>query len=209
MELTKHLKKKFLTGLFILTPLLVTVYIMYLIISSVDTIIAPMIRNVTLHFTGKEIYIPGTGLFLFIVFVYVTGLLASNFIGKRLLSRGEKIMRKIPFVKGIYSSVKDMTDAFSSQKERSFKEVVLTEFPLKGSYAIGFITNRTRSRGEDEICTVFIPTTPNPTSGYLIMVPENQLMFLDVAVDEALKYIISLGTTGAELVWKEKRLSPS
>ena len=209
MDLTKHLKKKFLTGLFVLIPILVTIYIIYLVISFVDTIIAPVLRNVTLYVTGKAMYVPGTGLILFMAVAYVTGVLASNYIGKKLLSSGERVLRKIPFVKGIYNSVKDMTDAFSSEKKRSFKEVVLAEFPFRGRYTVGFITNRTRMMSENEMCTVFLPTTPNPTSGYLIMIPEDELVFLKMPVDDALKYIISLGTSGVKLEWKEKTLSSS
>jgi uncharacterized membrane protein len=103
MDLTKHLKKKFLTGLFVLIPLLVTIYIIYLVISFVDTIIAPTIQNITLYFTGKEIYIPGTGLFLFAVVAYATGILATNYIGKRLLSYGYDrliLLREETFLQG-------------------------------------------------------------------------------------------------------------
>jgi uncharacterized membrane protein len=209
MDVTKHLKKKFITGLFVLIPLLVTIYIIYLVISFVDTIIAPALRNITLHLVGKEIYIPGTGLFLFVVLAYVTGVVASNYIGNRFLLYGEKMLRKIPFVKGIYSSVKDMTDSFSSEKRRSFKEAVLAEFPLQGRYTIGFVTNRIKSQSGEHFCSVFIPTTPNPTSGFLIVIPEKELIFLDLPVDDALKYIISLGTAGIELAWKEKKLPSS
>lgn len=209
MDLTKHLKKKFLTGLFVLIPLLVTIYIIYLVISFVDTILSPVISNITLRLTGKEIYVPGTGLFLFAVVAYATGILASNYIGKRMLSYGERLVKKIPFVKGIYSSVKDMTDSFSSEKKHSFQEVVLAEFPFQGRYAIGFVTNRITGQSSEELCTVFVPTTPNPTSGYLIIIPEGELIFLDMPVDNALKYIISLGTAGIELTWKEKRLPSS
>ncbi len=208
MNLTKHLKKKFLTGLFVLIPVVVTIYIIYTVISFVDTILAPVIRNTTMYFIGKEVYIPGTGLFLFAAVAYTTGIIASNYVGNRFLSYGEMILKKIPFVKGIYSSVKDMTDSFSSEKKRSFKEVVLAEFPFKGRYAVGFITNRISQNQNGQYCTVFVPTTPNPTSGYLIVVPEKELIFLDITVDNALKYIISLGTAGIELTWKE-RPSPS
>ncbi|OPY73091.1 MAG: hypothetical protein A4E63_01064 [Syntrophorhabdus sp. PtaU1.Bin050] len=209
MRITNHLKKKFLTGLFVLIPLFVTVYIIYLVINSVDTVIAPFIRNLSLYVIGREMYIPGTGLIIFVVVAYVTGVLASNYIGNRFLSHGEAALRKIPFVKGIYNSVKDMTNAFSSEKKRSFKEVVLAEFPFPGRYAIGFVTNRTKAFSGKELCAVFVPTTPNPTSGYLIMVPENELIFLDMPVDNALKHIISLGTSGARLEWNEKRSSSS
>lgn len=209
MNITNHLKKKFLTGLFVLIPVVVTIYVIYLVISFVDTIIAPVIRNITLYVTGKAIYVPGTGLILFVVVAYGTGVLASNYIGKKLLSSGERMLRRIPFVKGIYSSVKDMTEAFSSEKKRSFKEVVLAEFPMKGRYVLGFVTNRTGMRPEKDICTVFLPTTPNPTSGYLIMIPEEELIFLQLPVDDALKYIVSLGTSRVDLEWKEKVSSSS
>lgn len=209
MIVTKHLKKKFLTGLFVLIPILVTSYIIYIVISFVDTILAPVIRNATMYFVGREIYVPGTGLFLFAIVAYATGILASNYIGKRLLSYGEMILKKIPFVKGIYSSVKDMTDSFSSEKKRSFKEVVLAEFPFQGRYAIGFVTSRIMEQSNVRHCTVFVPTTPNPTSGYLVIIPEKELIFLDITVDAALKYIISLGTAGIEFAWKERQLSSS
>ena len=203
----KHLEKTFLTGLFILIPLLVTFYVVNMVISSIDAFISPIIRNITSELTGRALYIPGTGFILFVVIAYLTGVLASNYMGKRLLGYGETIVRKIPFVKVIYGSVKDMIDAFSSEKVKSFKEVVLIEFPFKGRYAVGFITNRIQSEEEKGLCSVFVPTTPNPTSGYLIMVPEEELRPLDMSVEDAIKYIVSLGTLRVELEWKEKKSS--
>jgi len=117
------------------------------------------------------------------------------------------VVRKIPFIKGIYGSVKDMIDAFSSEKIKSFKEVVLIEFPFKGRYAVGFITRRVHSGEEKQLCSVFVPTTPNPTSGYLIIVPEEDLSPLDMSVEDAIKYIVSLGTSRVEIEWKKKRSS--
>ena len=203
----KHLEKTFLTGLFILIPLLVTIYIVYMVISSVDAFISPIIRNVTSEITGKALYIPGTGFILFVIIAYLTGVLASNYLGKRLLGHGESVVRKIPFIKGIYGSVKDMIDAFSSEKIKSFKEVVLIEFPFKGRYAVGFITRRVHSGEEKQLCSVFVPTTPNPTSGYLIIVPEEDLSPLDMSVEDGIKYIVSLGTSRVEIEWKKKRSS--
>jgi uncharacterized membrane protein len=205
----KHLEKTFLTGLFILIPLLVTIYIVNMVISSIDAFVSPFIRNITSEITGRALYIPGTGFILFVVIAYLTGVLASNYVGKRLLGRGEAIVRKIPFVKVIYGSVKDMIDAFSSESVKSFKEVVLIEFPFKGRYAVGFITKRMQSGEEKGLCSVFVPTTPNPTSGYLIIVPEEELCALDMSVEDAIKYIVSLGTLKVELEWKEKRYSAS
>jgi uncharacterized membrane protein len=205
MEITKHLKAKFLTGLFILIPLIVTVYIIYLVVSSVDGIIHPIIGNLTWQLTGNAFYIPGTGFILFIVVTYITGVFASNYLGKKLLARGEALLRRIPFVKGIYGSVKDMTHAFTSDKVKSFKEVVLVEYPFKGRYAIGFVTDRTEVGEGKKVCSVFIPTTPNPTSGFLIIVKEDELTFLDMPNDDALKYIVSLGASRITLKWKEQK----
>jgi uncharacterized membrane protein len=206
MNVTAHMKKKFIAGLFVLIPLIVTIYVIYLVVSSVETMISPVVRNVTFQITGREIYIPGTGFFLFIIITYITGIVASNYMGKRLLLYGENLLKKIPFVKGIYGSVKDMTNAFSAEKIGSFKEVVLAEFPFQGRYAIGFVTRRTHMGDGKTLCSVFIPTTPNPTSGYLIMVCEEELMFLEIPVDDALKHIVSLGTSQIELTWKDKGL---
>jgi uncharacterized membrane protein len=203
----KHLKKTFLTGFFILIPLVVTIYIIYTVVISVDTFISPVIRNIMSNVTGTGVYIPGTGFFLFIIIAYLTGVLASNYIGKKLLTFGEATIRKIPFVKSIYGSIKDMIDAFSSEKMKSFKEVVLIDFPFKGRYAIGFITQRIQSGDKGELCAVFVPTTPNPTSGYLIFLHEEELIHMDMSVEDAVKYVVSLGTSRVEMKWKEKKSS--
>ena len=204
MSFAKHIKSKFLTGLFILIPLIVTVYIIYLIISFFEPIVAPIVRNILNKITGRELYIPGAGFILFIIITYITGVFASNYFGKMALARGERLLKRIPVVKSIYGSVKDMTDAFSSDKVKSFKEVVLVEYPFPGRYTIGFVTKRIQIE-EKLFCSVFIPTTPNPTSGYLILIKEEGLTFLDVPTDDALKYIISLGTARIESPWKEKK----
>jgi uncharacterized membrane protein len=204
MNIAKHIKSKFFTGLFILIPLIVTIYIVYAIISFFEPFVGPLIKNILFRLSGREIYIPGIGFILFIIITYVTGMIASNYFGKTALSRGEKLLKRIPFVKTIYGSVKDMTDAFSSDKVKSFKEAVLIEFPFPGRYTIGFVTKRIEIEGKP-FCTVFIPPTPIPTAGFLIMVREEELKFLDISIDTALKYIISLGTAKLEFSWKEKR----
>ena len=204
MSVAKHLKSKFLTGLFILIPLIATVYIVYVIISFFEPLVNPFVRNVLFRLSGRELYIPGAGFVLFIVITYLTGTIASNYFGKTVLSRGEKILKRIPVVKSIYGSVKEMTEAFSSDKVKSFKEAVLVEFPFAGRYTIGFVTKRIEIEGKP-FCTVFVPPTPIPTAGFLIMVREEELIFLDVSIDTALKYIISLGTTKTEFSWKDKK----
>lgn len=207
MGIAKHIKRKFLTGLFILIPLIATIYIVYVIISFFEPLVSPFVRNMFFRLSGRELYIPGAGFVLFIVITYLTGTIASNYFGKTLLSRGEKILKRIPVVKSIYGSVKEMTEAFSSDKIKSFKEAVLVEFPFAGRYTIGFVTKRVEIEGEP-FCAVFIPPTPIPTAGFLIMVREEELKFLDIPIDTAVKYIISLGTTKIDLSWKDKKSFP-
>jgi len=202
MDLTKHLKKKFITGLFVLIPLIVTAYIIYLIISFIENFIGPALRNIFFQMFRRDIYVTGTAFIIFVMITYLTGLFVSNYFGKNIFARGESILQKIPIVKGIYGSVKDMVEAFSSDKIKSFKEVVLVEFPMRGRYAVGFVTNRV-IMDIGTYCCVFVPTTPNPTSGYLILIREDEIVFLDMATDEALKYIISLGTTRTRFIWNQ------
>jgi uncharacterized membrane protein len=203
MGIGKHIKSKFFTGLILLIPLIVTLYLIYVIISFFEPLVGPLVKNILFRLTGREIYVPGIGFVVFIIVTYVTGMIASNYFGKIALSRGERLLKGIPVVKSIYGSVKDMTEAFSSDKIKSFKEAVLVEFPFAGRYTIGFVTKRIEIEGE-RFCTVFIPPTPIPTAGFLIMVREEELKFLDITIDNALKYIISLGTARINFSWKEK-----
>ncbi|HBL24213.1 MAG TPA: hypothetical protein DDZ40_08865, partial [Deltaproteobacteria bacterium] len=189
--------------LLVLIPLIVTVYIAYLIVSFIENFIGPALKNIFFQVFQREVYITGMACIIFVVITYLTGLFVSNYFGKTVFSRGEQIVRRIPIVKSIYGSVKDMTEAFSSDKIKSFKEVVLLEFPFQGRYAIGLVTNRVEIKGLQH-CSVFVPTTPNPTSGYIILVREDDLVFLDMPTDDALKYVISLGTSRSGILWNGK-----
>lgn len=204
MSLTNHLKKKFIAGLFILIPVIATAYIIYAVVAFIENFIGPALRNIFFQVFQREVYITGTAFLIFIVITYVTGVFVSNYFGKTVFARGERIVARIPIIKSIYGSVKDMTEAFSSDKIKSFKEVVLIEFPFKGRHAIGLVTNRVDLNGIRH-CSVFVPTTPNPTSGYIIFAPETELLFLDMATDDALKYIISLGTSRSGFTCSAKR----
>ncbi|MCX8021921.1 MAG: DUF502 domain-containing protein [Syntrophorhabdaceae bacterium] len=198
------MRNTFFTGLLIVIPLIVTAYVIYAIIGTIDGFIAPIFKNIIQGFTEKEFYLPGMGLLFFVALTYFVGVVASNYMGKRILFYGESILKKIPFVKWIYTSVKDMTDALSSDRIKSFKEIALIEFPLKGRYVIGFITGRLEGREGKRFCTVFIPTTPNPTSGFLVIIPEGEITPISLSTEDAIKYIISLGTTRIDLEWTEK-----
>ena len=204
MGLTRHFKAKLLTGIFVLLPVLVTLYVVYLIVSFLDGMVSPVLTNLSWSVSGRSVYIPGLGLVIFVIITYVTGVVTSNYAGKKLLSYGEALFKKIPFVKSIYGSTKDFMEVFSSDKLKSFRGVVITEFPREGCYALGLVTGRLY-RQSGTFCSVFVPTTPNPTSGYLLLVPEDKLFFLAIPVEDAIKYIISLGTSKVDLGWAEKK----
>ncbi len=200
MPLTRHIKSKLLTGIFVLLPVLVSLYAVYLIVSFLDNIASPVLTNISLSVFGRSLYIPGLGLLLFIIIAYLTGVVTSNYAGKRFLSYGEALLKRIPFVKSVYGSTKDFMDAFSPEKLRSFRGVVMIEFPREGCYTLGLVTSRF-TRDSVPFCSIYVPTTPNPTSGYVLLLPESKLLFLKIPVEDAVKYIISLGTSKVNLGW--------
>ncbi|HVN25839.1 MAG TPA: DUF502 domain-containing protein [Syntrophorhabdales bacterium] len=204
MPLARHFKAKLLTGLFVLIPVLVSLYAVYLIVTFLDAFVSPILTSVSLSVFGRSLYIPGLGLLLFIIIAYVTGVVTSNYAGKKFLSYGEALLKKIPFVKSVYGSTKDFMEAFSPDKLRSFRGVVMLEFPREGTFCLGLVTGRF-TRESVPFCSVFVPTTPNPTSGYVLLLPEDRLSFLPVSVEDAVKYIISLGTSKVNLGWDGKK----
>jgi uncharacterized membrane protein len=205
MKLTRHFKTKLLTGFFVLLPALVSLYAVYLIVSFLDGILSPIFTSVSLSVFDRPLYIPGLGLLFFLIIAYITGILTSNYAGKRLLAYGEALLKRIPFVKSVYGSTKDFMEAFSPDKLRSFRGVVITEFPREGCYSVGLVTGRIHGESGPAFYSVYVPTTPNPTSGYLLLVPEDKLSFLAISVEDAMKYIISLGTAKVQLGWEEKK----
>jgi len=155
------------------------------------------------NFLGTRIEIlisrplPGIGIIASIILIFVAGFFVSNVIGNRLFRFGERLLLKVPFVSKIYNVVKQIIDAFSLQGKPMFSQVVLIEYPRKGTYAVGFVTGECRgevqTRTAARLINVFIPTTPNPTSGMLMLVPDNEITYLDMTVEEGLKLIISAG----------------
>jgi uncharacterized membrane protein len=147
--------------------------------------------------TYLQFYIPGLGLILVVIIILVVGILTRNFIGRKIVRFGENIVNRIPFVRSLYMGVKQLVEAFFIQKNDAFKRVALLEYPRRGAYVLGFITGE--SKGEVQIKTdkkminVFVPTTPNPTSGFYILIPEDDLIILNMTVEDAFKLIISGG----------------
>ena len=156
------------------------------------------------------ISIPGFGVVVALALVLFTGFLAANLIGRRLVDLYEAILQRIPFVRGIYSASKSFAEVLFSDTEQSFKKVLLVEYPKRGTYALCFQTSsrleEIQFRTESDVVCVFVPTTPNPTSGFILMVPKSEIIELDMSVDDALKMIISLGVVVPE--WRARQLAP-
>ncbi len=190
------MKKYLITGLLIWVPLGITIWVLHLIVSSMDqvlTLLPPEIQPETLF--GRQI--PGLGLALTFVVVLLTGVAASNFIGQRLLRGWESMLRRIPVVRSIYSGVKQVSDSLFRPGGQAFRKAVLVQWPQAGSWTIAFLTGRpggdVANHLKGDYVTVYVPTTPNPTGGYFVMVRREDIVELDMSVDEALKYIISMG----------------
>ncbi len=147
--------------------------------------------------TYLQFYIPGLGLILVVIIILVVGLLTRNFIGGKIVRFGENIVNRIPFVRSLYTGVKQLMEAFFIQKNDAFKRVGLLEYPRRGIYVLGFVTGESKgevqSKTGKNMINVFVPTSPNPTSGFYILIPEDDLIILDMSVEDAFKLIISGG----------------
>ena len=196
------LKQIFFTGLFTLLPLIATIYILYVLFSLMDNFFRSLIQNMT------GVSIPGIGVAISVLLILITGFIATNVLGSKLLSLGDKILQRIPIVKKVYTGLKQIINAVSMQGKQLFKQVVLIEFPQKGTYAIGFATGECKGEVEEkvgkELIYVYVPTSPNPTMGALLLFPKKDVVFLDMEVEEGLKLIISAGLVSAEDLQKEK-----
>ncbi len=204
-----RLRRYFIAGLLIWVPIGVTVFIVRLLLELMDGVVLilppPWRPENLLGFN-----IPGFGIVLALVVVLGTGVLAANLIGKRLVEVFEALLRRIPMVRGIYSASKSFAEVLFSDTEQSFKKVLLVEYPKKGTFALCFQTsNRLEEiqlRTASDVICVFVPTTPNPTSGFILMVPRNEVIELEMSVDDALKMIISLGVVVPD--WQPRALAP-
>lgn len=199
----KKMRKYFITGLLILVPLAITLWVLNLVISTMDQslLLLPERWRPQAMFGFN---IPGFGTILTLLIVFLTGLLTRNFIGKQVVHAWEMLLRRIPIVSSIYSSVKQVSDTLFSSSGNAFRKAVLVQYPREGSWTIAFLTGvpggDVRNHLIGDYISVYVPTTPNPTSGFFLMVPKADTVELDMTVDEALKYIVSMGVVSPEYV---------
>jgi len=195
-RLRTSLKNYFLTGLLVILPIFITVYVILSLIRAMDAILK-YIPAKYLPETYLQIHIPGLGLILVVILVFVVGLLTRNFIGRKIVHLGENIVDRIPLVRVLYAGVKQLLEPLFLQKTNAFKRVALIEYPRRGVHVIGFVTGESKgevqSKTSKDMMNIFIPTTPNPTSGFYILIPEDEVVYLNMSVEDAFKLIISGG----------------
>ncbi|MGR6835452.1 DUF502 domain-containing protein [Syntrophomonas erecta] len=183
----KRLLSMFATGLATLLPVVLSLYFIWWIFKFVDGLLAPVLQALL----GQDII--GLGFIITVILITFIGFISRNYLGHRLLKWWENIYVRIPLLGKIYAATKRITRPLFSSGRTSFRQVVLVEFPRHGIYALGFITNDEFPFLDEESYAIFIPTTPNPTSGYLVIMPRNQVKILDITVDQGLEMIISAG----------------
>ncbi|CAN1527906.1 COG2928 Uncharacterized conserved protein [Methylophilaceae bacterium] len=190
------MKKYFITGLLVLVPLFITVWVISGLVGMMDQSLF-LLPETWRPKAQLGLEIPGMGAILTLLIIFVTGVIATNFFGKRLILVWEALLARVPVVKSIYASVKQVSDTLFSDSGNAFRQAVLVQFPRPGAWTIAFVTGKpggdVANHLSGDYLSVYVPTTPNPTGGYFLMLPRADVVELDMSVDEALKYIISMG----------------
>ncbi|WP_324754837.1 DUF502 domain-containing protein [Roseovarius sp. Pro17] len=199
ISILARLRARFLTGLVVIAPVALTIWLIWTLIGWVDALVLPLIPYdlTPARYIGYNLR--GAGLIVFLVFTILVGSVARGLIGRTLIRLGESLVNRMPVVRSIYSGVKQIAETIFAQSERSFETACLIQYPRKGIWAIGFIS--TTAKGEianraetgGELMSVFLPTTPNPTSGFLLFLPKEDVIELDMSVEDAAKLVISAG----------------
>lgn len=196
------MKRYLVAGLLVWVPLGITIWVMHFLVTTLDQtlLLFPESAQPEALFGFR---IPGLGVLISFAILLLTGVIAANFLGARLIRFWEGILGRIPFVKSIYSSVKQVSDTLLSDTGNAFRKALLVEFPRPGCWTIAFLTgtpaDAVASHLADEHVSIYVPTTPNPTGGYFVIVPKTSVRELDMSVDEALKYIISMGVVAPRI----------
>jgi uncharacterized membrane protein len=193
-ELGKRLRAQFITGILIVVPIGAAILILRWLFLAIDNILQPVAQSL-LGYT-----IPGLGLGITVVIIFLAGVVATNVIGRRLIRYGESLLARVPLFRYLYTGIKQILQSFATPREGGFLQVVLVEFPKKGMRAIGFVTSESGVESRENLLNVFIPTSPNPTSGYLEIVRESDVVRTSISVDDALKMVLSAGKVSLQEV---------
>ncbi len=198
-SLLSRLRASFLTGLVVILPVGLTIWLVWTVIGWIDAFVLPLVPA---RFNPEEyigINLRGVGVIFLLLFTLLVGWVAKGLIGRSLIRWGETLVLRMPIVRSVYSGVKQIAETVFVQSDRSFEKACLIEYPRKGIWAIGFISTETRGEVADKAITagglvsIFVPTTPNPTSGFLLFFPKEDVIELDMTLEEAAKLVISAG----------------
>ena len=196
-ETAAILKKYFISGVLVVVPIILTYIVLKFLFETVDGILQPFIH----HLLGY--YIPGLGIFSTLLIIILAGVLTRNVLGAWIYRRGDSVLTRLPIIRPIYSSAKQLLEAIAAPSMSSFKEVTLIEYPRKGIHALGFISHRVEMSLNDEVskyAVVFIPSTPTPISGIVVIVPEKEAVTLNMTVEEGIKFLVSGGVASPSLI---------
>lgn len=186
-----HLKGRFIAGLFVVIPIGITIFILKFLFNFTDGILSSYLDRLFSIITGRDLHFPGLGIVTGAVVIYLAGLLATNLLGTRILKLGDDLLSRIPLVKSIYSSSKQLTKVFREGKS-SYRRAVFVEWPRPGVKAIGFVTAEVERNGE-QLVVVYIPTMPNPTSGFALFFRAEDVFDSGMSVEDAVKFVVSGG----------------
>lgn len=206
----RFLRRYLIGGLLIWTPILVTFFVIRFLIQLIDNSMGVLPepwqpQNIV------GIHIPGLGLIFALAIIFLTGVLATNFFGRRLVQLWDAFINRLPLIRTIYSSVKQVMDTVFSPSSNSFRRVLLVEYPRRGLWSIAFQTadccEAVEAYTQQPMISIFVPTTPNPTSGFFMMLPKDEIVVLDMSVDQALRMIISLGVVQPSVLSQDKQVN--
>ena len=197
LSLPQRMRAYFITGILVVAPVSITLYLAWIFIGFVDNRITPLIPVQYNPETYLPFALPGLGLLILVVTLILVGAATAGFFGRLWARVSEQILGRMPVIRNVYGAVKQILETVLAQQSKAFREAVLVEYPRRGIWAIAFITGRTEGEvqniTEEECINIFLPTTPNPTSGFLLFVPKKDLIHLDMNVEEAIKMVISGG----------------
>jgi len=201
-SLLSRLRRYFLTGLVVAAPVTITAALVMWFVDLVDAWFTPMIPPRYRPEQYLDFTIPGLGVVVAVVLLTLLGALTANLFGRTLVNYGERLVGRMPLVRNIYGALKQIFETVLSKSQQSFREVALIEYPRRGLYSIAFVTTTTKgevqARADEDMVSVFMPTTPNPTSGFLLFVPRRDIIKLDMSVEDAAKLVISAGLVAPE-----------
>jgi uncharacterized membrane protein len=196
-SLMGRVRRYFLTGIVVTAPLSITLYITYLFLVTVDRQVTKILPKDWYHAFYGDTMFPGLGVVIAVLFFVAIGWFATNFMGRLTIRLYEYVVARMPVIRSLYNAIKQIFETVMATQSQAFRDVVMLEYPRKGIWSLGFVTGITKGEAQEltaaEVLNVFVPTTPNPTSGFLLFVPRDDLVFLKMSVEEGIKLVVSAG----------------